>query len=133
MPNEVIVRGNLVRDPELRYTQSGKPIMSFTVASNKTTKGADGTEYKKSYFASCKTWFNGDLWVDWLKKGTSVIVLGEIEQEEWTGKDGQKKSRDVVNAFTVAVNQPWLCTPSKAGPNEADEFPPEVDDDEVPF
>jgi single-strand DNA-binding protein len=84
--NSVVLSGRLTRDPELRYTQSGKALCNFAIAVTSRYKAASGEAKEEVYFADCKVWrpelaeYIGTK----LAKGAPVIVTGELRQDEWT-------------------------------------------------
>ena len=90
--------GNLTRDPELRYGQSGTPWVTFTVAE---TRGRD--DNKKTTFWECKAFGEMAEHIgESFAKGQRVIVDGSAETEQWEDKNsGQKRSKIVVTAWEV--------------------------------
>ena len=90
--------GNLTRDPELRYGQSGTPWVTFTVAE---TRGRD--DNKKTTFWECKAFGEMAEHIgESFAKGQRVIVDGSAETEQWEDKNsGQKRSKIVVTAWDV--------------------------------
>lgn len=87
--------GNLTADPELRYTQSGKAVANFTIASTprkfdrKTNEWKDGT----TLFMRCSVWDDfAEHVAGSLTKGTRVVVVGELTQRDWETKEGDKRS-----------------------------------------
>tara|TARA_R110001592_G_scaffold194203_1_gene441665 strand:- start:79 stop:495 length:417 start_codon:yes stop_codon:yes gene_type:complete len=89
--------GNLTRDPELRYGQSGTPWVTFTVAE---TRGRD--DKKKTTFWECKAFGEMAEHVAEFSKGQRLIVDGSAETEQWEDKNtGQKRSKIVVTCWDV--------------------------------
>lgn len=99
--NRVVLQGNLVRDVEVKYGASGTAYDSFCIAVNGSKKVGD--EWKEtSAFVECKAFGRSlESCAPHMKKGTSVIVDGKIEQDTWEGKDGQKKSKLVVSCDKI--------------------------------
>lgn len=101
--NNCTFSGNLVRDPELRVTQSGNSVTNFTIAFNRSTK--QGDEWvDKPVFIDCTAWKGLAEFVnDACEKGTRVLVRGPLDQEKWETKDGQKRHKHVimVNEFEL--------------------------------
>jgi single-strand DNA-binding protein len=97
------VAGNITRDPELRHTTGGTAVANFTVAV--------GTKYKdneRTSFIDVKLWgVAGETFAKYATKGSAVVVSGKLEQESWE-KDGQKRSKIVLNAtdFVFAGGKP---------------------------
>ncbi len=103
----ISISGNLANDPELKFTNNGKAVASFTVISSKSVKKDDGT-----WENSDVTPWNIKCWnklaenvADSLRKGMSVIVQGSATWESWEDKTtGEKRGRMVVTAFGVGVD-----------------------------
>lgn len=90
--NKVIVVGNLGRDPEVRYTQSGEPVTNITVATsskykNKSGEMVEDTEWHRITFFGKLAEIAGQ----YLKKGKSVYVEGRLKTTKYTDKDGVEK------------------------------------------
>ena len=91
--------GNLGRDPEMRYTPSGRPVTQFTVAVNQSTKNQQTGEWTEE-----TDWFRVSVWGDraeraaeQLRKGNRVFVEGRFKSREYETQDGQKRvSLDVT-------------------------------------
>ena len=98
--NSVNIMGNLTRDPELKYTPSGKSVCSLSIANNRvyTSNGQKVTEV--SYF-DVEVWGAGaENCVKYLSKGRGVIVEGRLRQDRWE-KDGKTQSRVRIPANSV--------------------------------
>lgn len=97
--SKAIITGNLTRDPELRTTTSGTNVCSFSVAVNRTFKGADGENKEDVSYIDCVAWGKlGEVISNYAKKGSSVLVSGRLSQRSFEGKDGVKRSRTEVVA-----------------------------------
>jgi single-strand DNA-binding protein len=91
--------GNLGRDPEMRYTPSGRAVTQFTVAVNQSTRNQQTGEWTEE-----TDWFRVSVWGDraeraaeQLRKGNRVFVEGRFKSREYEGQDGQKRiSLDVT-------------------------------------
>jgi single-strand DNA-binding protein len=90
--NRVILVGNLVRTPELRYLDSGTAVCDAAIAVNeRVKKGEDYVE--ETSFVDLTIWGkNAENACEYLEKGSSVLIEGRLKQERWE-KDGQKNSR----------------------------------------
>ena len=90
--NRVILAGNLTRDPEIRYTQSGKAVTKFTLAVNNPRNKEETT------FVDIVAWDRlGETCNTYLKKGTNALVEGRLVIRSYEDKDGQKrKATEVV-------------------------------------
>jgi len=93
--------GNLTRDAELRYTNSGTAVCNFTFAMNKKFKETENVTY-----VDCVAWGKyGELISENLKKGKKVGVVGELNQKHWE-KDGEKHSRYEITVREVEYLSP---------------------------
>ncbi len=91
----VTAEGNLTADPELRFTNSGKPFATFTIAATERTFDRQSNEWKDgdSAFLSCIVW--GDQAqhaADSLTRGTNVFAAGKLRQRKYETKDGDKRT-----------------------------------------
>jgi single-strand DNA-binding protein len=100
MYNKVILIGNLTRDVELRYTPSGTAVAKFGLATNRTYIDATTKEKKQEVMFIDITMFgrSAETANQWLKKGKKVLIEGRLVLDQWTGQDGQKRSKHSVVA-----------------------------------
>lgn len=100
--NRVILAGNLTRDPDLRYTPSGSPVCSFSIAVNHTYTDKNGHKNEQVVFVPITVWGKqGENSAEYLKKGRGALIEGRLKQEKWTSKEGEKRSRLVITANLV--------------------------------
>ncbi len=90
--NKVMIIGYLGRDPEMRFTPTGKSVSSFSVACNRSWKSKDGERHTET------DWFNVVAWEDlaeiskqYLSKGSMVYVEGRLQIREWVDSNGNNK------------------------------------------
>lgn len=93
----VIVMGNLGGDPETRFAPSGQKIVSFSVASNSKRKGKEETTWWRVTIFGDRF----DKMLTYLKKGSSVIISGEMSTELWTDREGRQHIQHNVIADSV--------------------------------
>ncbi len=99
--NQVILMGNLTRDPELRQTPNGQNVCSFSLALNRSYKGADGTWQEATDYIDVVAWGPlGERVAQYLSKGRPCLVNGRLQSRQWE-TDGQKRSKVEVNAQDV--------------------------------
>ncbi len=97
--NKVILIGNIVRDPELRYTPQNTAVCTFTVATNRSWTTNDGNEQESTEFTRVVTWGKlAEIANQILQKGRKVFVEGRLQTREWEGQDGSKQRRTEVVA-----------------------------------
>jgi single-strand DNA-binding protein len=88
--NKVIVLGNLGKDPQLRYTQAGKPVVSFSVATSERFGGPEAQE--RTEWHNVVAWDKlAELSSKLLSKGSKVYVEGRLQTREYTDKEGQRR------------------------------------------
>ena len=100
MLNVAIIMGRLTRDPELRRTNSGKPVASFTVAVDRDY-AAEGQE-KETDFIDCVAWNGTAEFVSkYFTKGSMIVVNGRLQLRNWTDKEGNKRRSAEILAGNV--------------------------------
>ena len=148
--NTVTVIGNVTRDPELRYLNSGTALASFGVAWNNRYKDRNGEQVEDTSFFDVTCWRDlADNVAESISKGDRVIVYGKLEQRSWETQEGEKRSKVEIIADEVAPSLRWATAqvskirrdgPSGGGPSGGSaggapprNEPPAYDDAEEPF
>jgi single-strand DNA-binding protein len=91
--NKVILMGNLTRDPEVRTTPGGQSVANFSLAVNRTWKGADGNQQEAVSYIDCVAWGRtGEVIAQYVQKGRPILVSGRLDQRSWE-QDGNKRSK----------------------------------------
>jgi single-strand DNA-binding protein len=99
--NQVILMGNLTRDPELRNTPSGQSVCNFGLALNRSYKNAEGEWVEATDFVDVVAWGPlGERVAQYLNKGRPALVNGRLQSRSWE-QDGVKRSKLEVVAFDV--------------------------------
>ena len=108
MSNNVTLIGNLVDDPELRFTPSGVAMAKIRLAVNRRWRGQDGEWQENTSF------FTGTIWreqaeqvAESLQKGARVIVSGRLEQRTWETQDGDKRSVVEIQIDEIGPSLRW--------------------------
>jgi single-strand DNA-binding protein len=117
--NQVTLMGNLTRDPELRTTPNGTSVCSFSLALNRSYKGADGNWTEATDYVDIVAWGPlGERVAQYLTKGRPALVSGRLQSRNWE-QDGQKRSKVEV----VANDVTFLGGPGGGGgaPTSGDE------------
>lgn len=96
MLNKIFIMGRLTRDPELRTTNSGTSVASFSLAVDRNYKGADGE--KETDFIDCVAWRQtGEFATKYFAKGRMAVVEGRLQIRPWTDKEGNnRRSAEVI-------------------------------------
>jgi single-strand DNA-binding protein len=99
--NQVILLGNLTRDPELRQTPSGQSVVSFSLALNRAYKAQNGDWQEATDYIDCVAWGPlAERVSQYLTKGRRALVQGRMQSRSWE-QDGQKRSKVEVLANDV--------------------------------
>ena len=99
--NNVLLMGNLTRDPELRYIPSGDAVCDLGLAVNRKYRTGSGDDKEETCFVNVVVWRKpAEACGKYLQKGSPVFVEGRLKYDEWE-KDGQKRSRLLVVANRV--------------------------------
>jgi len=143
--NRVILIGNLGKDPEIRYTQSGEPIANFSLATNEAWTDKSGQKQERTEWHRVEIFGKAaQVARDYLSKGRQVYLEGSIRYDEWTDKDGNKKYMTKIRVSGPGSRMVLLGSRGD-GPGRGSEParetgasgpPPEdfqVSDDDVPF
>lgn len=100
MLNKVVMMGRLTRDPELRHTQSGNSVASFTLACDRDF-AAQGAE-KETDFVDIVAWRNTAEFVSkYFTKGRMAVVTGRLQIRNWEDKDGNKRKTAEIVAESI--------------------------------
>lgn len=90
--NKVMLLGRLGRDPELRYTGSGKAVATFAVATSSQWKDQDGNDQERTEWHRIVAWSRlGEICAQYLNKGKQVYLEGRIQTREWEDQEGNKR------------------------------------------
>ena len=129
MLNSITIMGRLTRDVEIRHTQSGASVASFTLAVDRDFKSKDGV--KETDFIDCVAWRNTAEFVGkYFAKGDAAAVSGRLQIRPYTDKDGNKRK-----AAEIVVDKVYFGYTKKADSERVYEptFTEVEDDGELPF
>jgi len=148
--NKVILIGNVGRDPEIRYMQSGEPIANFTLATNEVWNDKSGQKQERTEWHRVEVFGKTAQVVrDYVTKGKPIYIEGSIRYEEWTDKDGNKRNTTRIRVSGPGSRLVLLGSRGEGGgggggprgggggggstpePPPSDEF--QASDDDVPF
>ncbi len=95
--NKVILIGNLTRDPEMRYTNSGTPVVTFGMATNKSWKDTNGEVKELAEFHNLVAWNKmAEICQQLLAKGMKVYIEGSLNTRSWNAEDGSTRYKTEV-------------------------------------
>lgn len=145
--NKVVLCGRLTADPELKQTQNGIAVVSFTLAVNRRfSRGADGQNNSQADFIGCVAWRQTAEFISrYFKKGSSLCITGSIQTRTWNDNTGAKRyATDVVVDEAMFVDSrsdsasagyvpDAYGSPSFSSGAEAPNFEEIKTDDDLPF
>ena len=100
--NKILIIGNLGSDPEMRYTPNGNPVTSFTVATNRRYKTANGENREETEWFRVSAWNRlAETCNQYLQRGSKIYVEGRLSSRTYTGNDGETRVSLDVNASEV--------------------------------
>ncbi len=89
--NKVMLIGHLGRDPELRYTPSGRPVATFSLATNRSWHSADGERHEETEWFNIVAWGSlAEICNQHLSKGQQVYIEGRLQTRRWDDAEGKK-------------------------------------------
>lgn len=131
--NSVQILGNLVRDPEVRYTKTGRPVASFTVAASDSYVDSTTKEVReRTAFINCVAWGKLGENVGTLQKGNRVFVEGRLQTRSYEAQDGTKRYVTEVVANFVGGSLEQMAANTGATSN-FDAFGGAGGDEDIPF
>lgn len=120
MLNHIVVMGRLTRDPELRRTQSGTAVASFSLAVERDFKGQDGE--KVTDFFDVTAWRNTAEFVSrYFTKGRMMVVDGRLQSRKWEDRDGNRRTSIEIVADSCYFGD---SKKDSSGPPPAGSYPP---------
>lgn len=133
MINRHLLMGRIVNDLELRKTNSGLSVITFTIACERPHKSG---EEKVSDFLNCRAWRGTAEFIEkYFSKGQMIAIEGAVRQEKWTDKEGKNHSTEVtvidsVHFLDYASNKK-SSEPMPEPAADADDY--EINNDDLPF
>ena len=144
MSTQVTLRGRLVKEPEIRFSQKGNAVARFTIVTARRFKDQASGEWKEDSvsFWDCVAFGQLAENVAEQDKGTALIVVGNSAQEQWTDKEGQSRRSWKVTCEDVAPSLRWVSAkvsrtdrsqPQAGNPAPDDPWAGDATDDRPPF
>lgn len=152
--NRVMLLGHVGKDPEVRYTGSGKAVATFTLATSQRWRDQDGNDQERTEWHRIVAWGRlGEICGEYLGKGKQVYVEGRIQSRDWEDQDGNKRTTfEIIANDLILLGGPGgeqgqrseaqprkqasgQSRPSSGQKNKSDDrgyFPPPPED-EIPF
>ncbi|MBN1535111.1 MAG: single-stranded DNA-binding protein [Anaerolineales bacterium] len=126
--NKVMIIGRLGRDPEMRYTPSGRPVTTFSVATSRTWNTSDGERRTETEWFNVVAWGSlAEICKQYLTKNRLIYVEGRLQSRHWEDTDGNKHY-----STEIVANEMIMLDEKREVSNEAPEEDT-VEEDEYPF
>ena len=108
--NKTTLAGNLTRDPELKYTPKGDPVLDFSIAVNHRWLDDQGQKREDTYFGDCRAWGKqAESIAQYFHKGKPIYIEGRLAQESW-----EDKATKVTRRKTLTIVREWqFCGESR--------------------
>lgn len=137
MVNKVILIGNLGKNPEVRYSQAGAAICSFSVATTESWNDAKGEKQELTEWHRVVAFGRlGEICGEYLQKGSKVFIEGRLQTRKWDDKDGNAKYTTEIVAREMKMLSPKNGSSQDAPQAHHDDTPmpePQPGMDDVPF
>lgn len=126
--NKVLLIGRLGRDPEMRYTPSGRPVTTFSIATSRSWNTSDGERRSETEWFNIVAWGNlAEICKQFLTKGQQVYIEGRLQTRRWEDSEGTKHS-----ATEVVANE-MIILGDRRNETDSDNIEQDSKDDEFPF
>ena len=124
--NKVMIIGHLGKDPEMRYTPSGRPVTNFSVAVSRSWNTSDGERRKETEWFNVVAWGSlAEICNQYLVKGRQVYVEGRLQSRNWEDSEGKRHTTVEINANEMIMlgGRPSSEENASNQPSDEDEFP----------
>jgi single-strand DNA-binding protein len=126
--NKAMIIGNLGRDPEMRYTPSGKPVTTFSVATSRTWITSDGEKREETEWFNVVAWSSlAEICKQYLSKGQQVYIEGRLQTRHWDDQEGNKHTSVEIVANEMIILSERRETGETSAESES------IEEEEFPF
>jgi single-strand DNA-binding protein len=144
--NKVMLIGNLGKDPEMKYTPSGMPVTTFSVAVSRSWRTPEGENREETEWFRVVAWQKlAETCNEYLRKGMRVYIEGRLQTRKWTDQQGQERYTTEVVANEMVMlsgreeggsggggsRERSSAAPARGGGNDYDELG--MEDEDIPF
>ncbi|MGD9817901.1 MAG: single-stranded DNA-binding protein [Desulfomonilaceae bacterium] len=114
--NRVMLLGRVGKDPEVRYTASGKAVATFTLATSLKWRDQEGKDQEKTEWHRIVAWGRlGEICGEYLGKGKQAYVEGRIQSREWEDQDGNKRTTfEIIASDLILLGGPTVDQASRS-------------------
>jgi len=117
--NKVMIIGRLGRDPEMRYTPSGRPVTTFSVGTSRTWNTSDGERRAETEWFNVVAWSNlAEICKQYLTKDRLVYIEGRLQTRHWEDQEGNKHTSTEIVANEMIILDERREASSQAGESE---------------
>ena len=131
--NKVILMGNLTRDPEIRYTPSGTPVATFSIAVNRRFRQGEENREEVTFVDIVVFGKQAESCGQYINKGDTVLIDGRLQQRRWETENGQRRNKLEVVAQSVQFVPRRGAGPTQNPPGEEPVQDLGGDLEDVPF
>lgn len=125
--NKVMIIGRLGRDPEMRYTPSGRPVTTFSVATSRSWNTSDGERRTETEWFNIVAWGSlAEICNQYLVKGQQTYIEGRLQSRNWEDNDGRRHT-----SVEIVASEMIMLGDRRSPENESDDY--ESEEDEFPF
>src|SRR5512137_13009 len=125
--NKVMIIGNLGREPEMRYTPSGRPVTTFNVATSRTWNTSEGEKRVETEWFNIVAWSSlAEICKQYLTKGQQVYIEGRLQTRHWDDTEGNKHT-----SIEIVASEMIMLGERRDSENSTNEEP--IEEDEFPF
>ena len=124
--NKVMIIGHLGRNPEMRYTPSGRPVTTFSVGASRSWNTSDGERRTETEWFNVVAWSNlAEICKQYLVKGQLVYIEGRLQTRQWEDQEGHRHSATeiVANEMIMLEDRREKDTAESEAGGETEEFP----------
>jgi single-strand DNA-binding protein len=126
--NKIMIIGNLGREPEMRYTPSGRPVTTFSVATSRTWNTSEGEKHVETEWFNVVAWSNlAEICKQYLTKGQQVYIEGRLQTRHWDDQEGNKHT-----SVEIVANE-MIILGERRESGEASAEPESAEEEEFPF
>lgn len=133
--NKVMIIGHLGRDPEMRYTPSGRPVTTFSVATSRSWTNAEGEKRSETEWFNVVAWASlAEICNQYLKKGQQVYIEGRLQTRRWEDEEGNKRNAtEVVAREMIMLSDRREKAEGETETAAEDDNYPVSDEEDFPF
>lgn len=131
--NKVMLIGNLGKDPEVRFTQAGQAVCSFSLATSEKFKGKSGEMEEKTEWHNVTLWGKlAEIAGEYLSKGKTCYIEGKLQTRKWQDKEGADRyTTEIIGERMQMLSAKGEHNTPKGASQHGD--PPFDDSSEIPF